>query len=292
MMASFNDIIKYNPLTVSLVEQYVNARTKGVEAYIFMATTGRSGSKSLARVFEAADRAVCYHEPYPIMFNHFPDLDEPPKGAERREYFRKLFYSKKRINIKRNAIGYRYYVETNHQFIKNFADFAIDYFKDKIRIIHVLRDPVKVASSFFSIESIPDTTPRGKVYAIDPRDEENVVPMVDTLYSNPDFSDPFYKNLWYWYELHSRVKKYKEKYPFVRWHTMNTDDMNDKDKLIEMYTALGVAYHPDKLDEVVGTRANRVPHMKKQSVDPDKAKEMHEKLLAAMVERYGAEFWL
>ncbi len=291
-MVNLNEIIKYNPLTVSLTEKYVSSRAQTVEAYIFMATTGRSGSKSLARVFEAADDAVTYHEPYPIMFSHFPDLDEPPKGEARKEYFRKLFYVKKGINIKRNAIGHRYYVETNHQFIKNFADFAIEYFGDRIRIIHVLRDPVKVASSFYSIESIPDTTPRGKVYAIDPKDEENIVQMDDLLYHDPEFKDPFYKCLWYWYELHSRTKRYKERHPSVRWHTMNTHDMNDREKLVEMFDALGVSYNSDKLDEVVGTRSNRVPHMKKQAIDPEKANEMHRKLLAKMVERYGENFWI
>jgi len=291
-MGKLNDIIKYNPLTVSLTEKYVNSRSRDVEAYIFMATTGRSGSKSLARVFEAADNAVTYHEPYPIMFSHFPDLEEPPRGADRKEYFRKLFYTKKGINIRRNAIGHRYYVETNHQFIKNFADLAIEYFGDKIRIIHVLRDPVKVASSFYSIESIPDTTPRGKVYAIDPKDEDNIVKMDDLLYHDEEFKEPFFKCLWYWYELHSRTKKYKEKYPSVRWHTMNTDDMNDREKLIEMFDTLGVKYHRDKLEEVVGTRSNRVPHMKKQAIDPEKADEMHRKLLAKMVERYGENFWI
>ncbi len=286
------ELLKYNPISVALAEKYVNFRTRDVEAYIFMATTGRSGSKSLARVFEAADNAVTYHEPYPIMFNHFPDLGYIPEGEERREYFRKLFYTKKCINIKRNAIGHRYYVETNHQFIKNFADLAIEYFKDKIRIIHVFRNPVSVASSFFSIESIPDTTPRGIVYAIDPKNENNFVKMDDLLYQDGEFKDPFYKCLWYWYELHTRVKKYKEKYPNVRWHTMHTDDMNDRVKLIEMFDNLGVSYIPEKLEEVVGTRSNRVPHMKTQAIDPEKAKEMHEKLLSKMVERFGENFWL
>ncbi len=291
-MGLVNDLIKYNPLSVALYEKYVTAKTKDVEGFIFMATTGRSGSKSLSRVFEAADRAVCFHEPYPIMFSHFPELKEPPKGAARKEYFRKLFYAKKHVNIKRNAIGYRYYVETNHQFIKNFADLAIEYFGDRIRIIHVFRDALKVASSFYSIESIPDTTPRGKVYAIDPKDEENRVKMADLLYDDPEFQHPFFKCLWYWYELHSRVKDYKQKYPQVRWHTMHTDDMNNREKLIAMFNNLGVEYISAKLEAVVGTQDNKVPHMKTQAIDPALAKEMHQKILAKMTERYGENFWL
>ena len=39
-MGLLTDLVKYNPLSVSLAETYVNARTRGAEAYIFMATTG------------------------------------------------------------------------------------------------------------------------------------------------------------------------------------------------------------------------------------------------------------
>jgi hypothetical protein len=291
-MSSLNDLLKYNPVSVAIYEKIVSSRSRDVEAYIFMATTGRSGSKSLTSVFEAADNAVCYHEPYPIMFSHFPEFPDQPRGTDREKYFRDLFYRKKRINIKRNAIGYRYYVETNHQFIKNFAKYAIEYFGDKIRILHVYRDPIKVASSFYSIESIPDTTPRGMVYAIDPKDPDNLIKMSDLLYNNKEFEHPLYKNLWYWYELHSRVKQYKKKYPDISWHTMNTDDLNNRKKLIEMFNAIGVEYDKDKLDSLVGTRDNVVPHMKKQAIDPDEARSMHDKLLAKMIERYGENFWV
>ncbi|MBD3257952.1 hypothetical protein GF377_05930 [candidate division GN15 bacterium] len=277
--------LKHNSLVVNAFNGLMNRRTKKVDGYVFVATTGRSGSESLARIFGAADRAITMHEPAPVMFSDYPDPEIKV------EYFRKLFFTKKRIHIKRLAAGHRYYVETNHQFLKNFIDFAVEEFGDKLRIIHMYRDPVKVASSFFSINSIPGTTDVGKTYLLYPVHKDNRIQISDLLMGSPEFDHDLYKCLWYWYEIQTRVKEYKEKYPAVRWHTMQTDQLNDESSLQTMFDSLKIAYDPAKLKDLVGSRVNVKTELKKKKVQVEEAAEMHQKLLAKMEERYGKDFW-
>ena len=70
---SLVESLKYSPAVVGLYEKILEQRCASVDSYIFVATTGRSGSTSLSRIFEAADNAVCLHEPYPAMQSRHPD---------------------------------------------------------------------------------------------------------------------------------------------------------------------------------------------------------------------------
>ena len=89
---SLVELIKYNPLSVYLTDQYYSQKSNSTKMFIFVATTGRSGSQSLAKIFNAVDDAVCFHEPYPIMFNDYAD------DGRKEGYFSRLFYKIKRIN--------------------------------------------------------------------------------------------------------------------------------------------------------------------------------------------------
>jgi len=283
-MTGLAGLLKYNRVSVGLYDWLLERRCREVEAYIFVATTGRSGSESLSKIFQAADRAVCFHEPYPLMYADYPN------PSHKSEYFRSRFYGSKRINIKRAAAGNRYYVETNHQFIKNYADHAIAHFGDKIRVIHMVREPVKVAASFYAIDSIPGTSKTGKHYLLYPEHDDNLIQIADLLYDDPEFSHDLYKCLWYWYEIESRIKSYMERYPSVRWHTIRTDQLNDEPSLVDLFETLGIRYDADALKSLVGSRENTKSALKKQSVDLVEAEEMHQKLRAALAERFGDKF--
>jgi hypothetical protein len=278
-------VLKHNPLTVSLYNGLLESRTRNVEAYVFVATTGRSGSESLARIFAAADNAITLHEPSPIMFSDYTD------ASSKEAYFRRIFRSKKRIYIKRAAAGHRYYVETNHQFIKNFINFAIPEFRDKVRIIHMYRDPVAVASSFYSINSIPGRSGSGERYLLHPGEQDNRVDISDLLLSDPEFDHDFYRCLWYWYEIETRIREYKEKYPRIVWHDIQTQQLNDQASLEAMFESLGIKYDQVKLGRLVGSRANKKTSLKKRALAVEDATAMHDRLLAKMEMRYGKNFW-
>ncbi|MBD3401949.1 hypothetical protein GF420_03565, partial [candidate division GN15 bacterium] len=83
-MSAITDLLKYNPITVNMYNRMLDGRCRTVEGYVFVATTGRSGSQSLSKIFQAADDAVCFHEPYPIMYADYPDPEN------KKAYFRHL----------------------------------------------------------------------------------------------------------------------------------------------------------------------------------------------------------
>ncbi len=285
-MGIVRSLLKRNPLAVNAYDKVLDFRTRATHAYIFAATTGRSGTKSLTKIFESAVDAACFHEPHPIMFNDYP------AGADKERYFRRLFFTQKRVHIKRSAIGHKYYLETNHQFIKNFVYPAVECFKNKIRIIHILRDPVKVAASFYAINSIPCRTHQGRYYLLNPFEDDNLIKIPDLLSEDGEFSDDIYKCIWYWYEVNTRAKLAKQRCPHVQWFTMTTDDFNDKAKMVNMLETLGVEFDYSKLESVIGIRENTCKELKKNKLELEKCSQMHDRLLEQMEDRYGKGFWI
>jgi len=80
-MISLIRAVKYSSPVIGMYERWLNILCRSVEAYVFVAATGRSGSKSLCAILKAADNAITFHEPYPIMYSDFPE------GADKKTYF-------------------------------------------------------------------------------------------------------------------------------------------------------------------------------------------------------------
>ncbi len=252
-----------------------------VKGYIFVASTGRSGTQSLSRIFEAAIDAISVHEPPPVM------LKRCPEGKDEKQYFRDLFHQKKKHTIRRKAKQHRYYLETNHQFAKNFAELAIEYFKHKISVIHLRRDPLKVATSFYNIGSIPGKTHRGKLYLLDPLADDNCIPAADLFIAGGVLDHDFHRCLWYWYEVEARIDLLKQKYSRTRWFQLETQDLNDEKRLTTMFQALAVDYDPAKLKNLACTRVNLKREEKQGKADTLDLSKMHAEFLAAITARTG-----
>ena len=279
--------LKRNPITVVLYNAYLDYLCRNVEQYIFVATTGRSGTASLTRVFETAvDDVVCLHEPPPVMISDYPRGE----GIDRDAYFRRLFWVLKRTNIKRAAAGHRYYVETNHQFIKNFAATAIEYFGPKIRIIHIKRDPLSVAASFLAIDSVPVKTQRGHNYMLDPDESTNIIRIPELSNGSSEFGHDFYKCLWYWYETEARVRAMKERYPSVVWIDITTNQLNNRADLQAMFDRLGIPVSSERLDRAVSIRENLRTDEKKEIIDQVCREEMDRKLRQKIEQVCGMKF--
>jgi len=284
-MAGIVKAFKDSPLVIRTFEHLLDIRCRSVEAYVFVATTGRSGTDSLRKVFEAADNAATLHEPYPMMVSDYPD------PATKKQYFEELYNRRKRLNIKRAAAGHRYYVETNHQFVKNFFELALASFGEKLRVIHVYRDPVRVGTSFYAMDSIPGKEGSGKSYLLDPSEKDNLIQATDLFTQEVDFGDELYRCFWYWYETEARIKKAKADHPEVVWSELATEELNDKVALARMFGEIGVEFSMEALDRLVGARVNKKERYKKQTVDLEKAAQMHARFLEKLEERYGKRFW-
>lgn len=273
--------VKYNGVTAGLYRRWLRARAADVRAFVFVATTGRSGSQSLARIFEAVDGAVCRHEPHPVLG------DTCPPGRDRDGYFRHLFRVLKAPHVLRDARGHRFYVETNHQFVKRFAEEAVREFGRRLRVIHLRRDPVAVATSFYRIDSIPGRTERGRLWLLDPDDPGNRLPMADLLAPGAALDHDLYRCLWYWYETEARIADLRRRHPDLPMPTLETADLNDADALAACFRTLDIPLDRARLEALAGTRLNTKRDDVQHRMARGEAEAMHDRLRDRIRERFG-----
>ena len=276
---------KRNPVVVSASVRFLEWRCRSVRSFAFVASTGRSGTTTLARLFEGLPSCVALHEPYPAMKS-----DYATDSTDDNQLHQIRFQKVKRVQVLRAACNLDFYLETNHQFLKNFSGPAIDYFGSRLRVIHLRRDPVSVASSFYAIGSIPGKTELGSLYLIDPHRSDNVLPIGDVLDKDPLFSDDLYRCLWYWYEMEARVVRLLETYPEISLMHLATDDLNQPDRVKGLLDFLDLSHLADSVLPKVGLRANQKRDEKQRTVERDKAEEMNQQLSQLLQERFDARY--
>jgi hypothetical protein len=181
---------------------------------------------------------------------------EPEWGTDQERNLRALFFDKKVFYVLRAAAGHSHYIETNHLFIKTFAEHAIDYFGDRIRIVHLRRDPAAVALSFYRLGEVAGRGDVERRYMLDPLASDNIVPGAFLFEPNSPYGHEFYRNLWYWYEVEARISAARIKYPSAHWIEFRTDDLNDPLAVRELCNQLGIVAHVERILERVGTRSN------------------------------------
>ena len=194
--------LKANPVTACLADIALAAGMRGCKGLVFCATTGRSGSKSLAAVLRSGG-AVAVHEPWPFL-NGYQCVNRPIEGDARS---RRAYAWHKSVNIKRKAQHAAFYVETSHLFIKSFCDYVFQEFGDLVKVVHLVRDPEKVALSLMQLGTIPGTEKAADWYC-DPASPNNLLRLPESLRGN-DLA----ACLWYCYEIEARVEFWRERYP-------------------------------------------------------------------------------
>jgi hypothetical protein len=257
-------------------------RARPVEKFIFTATTGRSGTLTLARIFAGIPRCRAVHEPKPIM------NDEALRAASHGdENELKRLYGTKTIHILRAATGYRYYLEANHLFIKTFIGHAVRDFGNRLAVIHLVRPPVEVAMSIYRLQDQPGTE-AGNRWWLDYRAPLNCIRIADAL-DGDEFSHPFYKGLWYWFEIETRVREWRLRLPAVRFVRFETGWLNDPEHLFALALALGVAADRRQIDSQVGMNAHGRDREKLiPPLPPDEAHGMLERFVAMLERRCPA----
>jgi len=262
---------------------YRAARARTVEKLIFTATTGRSGTVTLSKIFAGIPQCRSLHEPHPIMNSAALRAasygDQPTLGE---------FYRAKSINILRAAAGHRYYLEANHLFIKSFIAHAVREFENRIAVIHLVRPALDVAMSIYCLQIAPGT-PSGNRWLLDYRAPLNRIRIADVL-DGDEFSHPFYKGLWYWFEIEARVAEWRQRLPAVPFVRCETAWLNDPERVFALTTALDVAVDRRQLDSLVGVKANDKADEKMVPPFPrHEAEQMFERFVALLRQRCALE---
>lgn len=274
--------IRNHPLVVAAVDQALRFANRRA-VFVFVATTGRSGSAALTSVFKSVEGALCCHEPWPPM------TDDVLPGEDRAAHFAHLFRNDKRLIVRRAALGRRCYLETNHQFVKRFADLAVAEFGDSLRIIHLVRDPLAVARSFHRIGSVPGRTERGRLWLLDPDDADNLLPLGDLLRDDGPLPHDLHRCVWYWYETEARIAALQARTPAVTWARLHTADINDPVRMGGLFEGFGLAYDRARLESLVGVRHNTKTQYGADPLRDDEVAAMHTEVHGALVDRFGED---
>lgn len=246
--------------------------TTPYEKVFYVASTGRSGTDSLSKLFEVIPTFYSTHEPEPAMNN----LEMIAKNNGNAIPMKKLYRNSKRNMIRLGQLKHKkYYLEANHIFIKGFIEEIVEDFGDKLEVIHLYRDPVKVAKSILELNRVPGTV-RGNEWYLDYRAKNNIIQIEDELDLNDDFKHDYYKCLWYWYEIEARTFFWRNKYKTIRFIDFKTENLNKYDDIVSLLNILNIPYNPEAIKAVVGVKHNQKKANKTELLSFESAKEMHE----------------
>jgi hypothetical protein len=195
----------------------------------------------------------------------------------------------KTIQVLRAAEGSTAYLETNHQFIKNFSSAAVHHFGERLRVLHLVRSAVDVAISFHRISSIPGITPKGKKYLLDPESDSNCISLQGFSREVPPQRSDILRCLWYWYETEARVARFRSVHPDVDVRVVRTEELNDYRSTVRLFNDLDLAFDEEQLRTLIGTRANRKLHKGDGDVDRQSIVALDKDFRSYVVERYGCD---
>ncbi len=256
---------------------------------VFTLSSGRSGTHYLASVIQAnATNCFCVHEPWfynPGMFGN--PIHAYAKGDD--APIRRLLERKQRYIARKSP---KTYVETSHAFLKSYWHLAPEYFPD-LRLIHVVRDPMKVARSevqrFLHGERtrIPFImhywAPDGKRY---PR---WALTGLEPIYRSFNFHalTLFQQYLIQWIEIENRAMQCLDRFQLHNdcFFLHSTKDLNDPDRIRALFEFLGLKQRRAELRLPQSDRAKNV----NQGVFQFTAEEEHEQS-EAVLNRLPAEF--
>ncbi len=247
---------------------------------IFTSTTGRSGTAYLANLINSsAINATSEHDPYPrgygapIVWHENGKHDKLLKLArakckrlERGKKYNKILGSPflrkatgrekttNKVYIGINKVLRNYfptveikeiYIESTHAFIKSFGE-AMFELVPQLGLIHITRNPLHVAKSFFNRGSVPGPN---NPYLLDPRSRKNIL-RLDVKMTD------FQKCLWYWFESELRHYHYIKEHDVKRVYDIETENLGDIEYVKDMFKYFNIRY--DKIVLQVGRNKNKM----------------------------------
>jgi hypothetical protein len=273
--------IKHSLLALVLANGYYKLRSRTLDKVVLTATTGRSGTLALAHIFEAVPGCLSLHEAYPVMNGEVltaANREDPSPLVQR-------YWRIKAVNIRRRSAGYRYYFEGNHEFIKTFVAQAAREFAEKLEVIHLVRPPLEVAMSIYRLQDQPGTA-AGNRWWLDHRAPLNRIRLADVLDGDAEFAHPFYKALWYWFEVEARIREWQRQMPDVPFHRFETAWLNEPDRVLDLMKRLGVRCAAEQIAPRIGARLHaREAHKTIAAIPDARAQQMLDRFRELLVRR-------
>lgn len=248
--------LKANPVTAALARTVGVRLTRTIEAFVFVATTGRSGTNTLQQLLDAVPGCASRHEPEPVM--HEQVMRRYNEGDD--SLMRWMFFERKLPHIYWTARHQRWYAETNHIFIKCFADAAVEALGPRLRVVQLARDPEAVAASFVHrrLAVYGSAEHRDYDYTLHPLAERNLLRPWDDPAVCRHFSHVYFEYIWQCYEIEARTRRFRRDHPHVPVYRIETPQLNDPESVRDLLEWIGMPF-TDAVHQRIGTRVNTSP---------------------------------
>lgn len=212
------------------------------KCFVFVASTGRSGTTTLVRQLASVPGILAEHEAPPILNQRFL------RSASNGDPFPVLdAWHLKAAAIRLRSMRARVYIDSSHLFLKSFLPEAVREFRRELRIIHLKRNPIDTAASLSLLDSAPGTI-AGNQWYLHPDDSTNLLRVGDLFSPGRDFDTPFFRGLWYWYETELRIESAKRTYSSVPWLEVETESLGNRSELFRILDWLNHDAVPIEVD--------------------------------------------
>lgn len=164
-----------------LLSAYLRKKLQGIRL-IFTVGTGRNGSAHLAKLLSYVPGMASFHEPAPYFWQPMHDaLSDRQVGID--------FWLDKKLPIIAECAN-QVYFESSHLACKGLleplAELGVEF-----DLIHLRRDPRKVALSLLRLETVPGRTELGRQYLWSPEEVRGHEQLADAQW------DDYQRTYWY-----------------------------------------------------------------------------------------------
>lgn len=216
------------------------------DAPLFVLSTGRSGTITLAALLSLTPRSHVWHEPNPDFWRLARHVCLTP-GADRQLVGEALLLARGPLWQSANLAGKRY-VEVSHQ-VTFLAPFIRDLLPDA-RFLHLSRAPEPFALS----------ATRFGFYSTRSRSARRPAPRPDSpLAAEWESFDPFTRNVWYWREVNTFARDFLKTLPPGQGLHLRAEDIfsGRPDTLQQLYALVDSEPPPRRrIQRVLGRHLN------------------------------------
>jgi len=215
---------------------------------VFVLSTGRTGTETIAALFTLSGNVISLHEPSPKLYEMSRLAYEYPAEPSTRTLLAASFRSL-RSELLNTSLAYGLgYVESSPQ-VTFLAPAILEAFPMCL-FIHLMRDPRDVVRSGM----------RRKWYAGHPGDATRIVPGPGSEHAKRwnEYS-PFQKNLWLWAETNRWILEFTSGLSPERGLLVRSEDVfsGDEKTLHDLYQFIGSPLpHSRKISRLLGRKLN------------------------------------
>lgn len=216
---------------------------------LFVLSTGRCGTETLATLLGLARNVFTYHEPRPLLYGLSKLSYEYPDNADVSKVLQEAFFAARQELMSRSLACDMGYVESSPQ--ATFLAPCIQRVVPNARFIHLVRDPRDVVRSGM----------RRKWYDGHGSDKTRIIPRSSGPASCEwESYSAFKKNLWLWNETNSWILRFTSGIPAERTLLLHSEDVFEasQDALKKIFNFVGSSLPPDRrINRVLGKKLNR-----------------------------------